>query len=58
MNEEACDSCGRDDEPVTAVRRQYITPAAWDTEASITPAAERERWCAVCMTHYPHDLEA
>lgn len=50
-----CDSCGRDDEPTSAVRRLYVTPASWDAEASVTPADETERWCAVCMTHYPHE---
>ncbi|MEL7157489.1 MAG: hypothetical protein AAFN30_12920 [Actinomycetota bacterium] len=50
-----CDSCGRDDEPTTVVRRLYVTPAAWDAEAKVTRAPETEQWCAVCQTHYAHE---
>lgn len=50
-----CDSCGRDDEPTTVVRRLYITPASWDTEAKVTKATQTEQWCAVCQTHYAHE---
>ncbi|MEM9611507.1 MAG: hypothetical protein AAF962_06895 [Actinomycetota bacterium] len=55
MDEVACDSCGRDDEPTTEVRRIYITPAAWDTEEKVTKAPDTELWCDVCRTHYPHE---
>ncbi len=55
MDAGACDSCGRDDEPTTEVRRIYITPAAWDTEEKVTKAADTEAWCDVCRTHYPHE---
>lgn len=50
-----CDSCGRDDEHVVAVRRYYVTPEAWDTEGKVE-AAGAEAWCFACRTHYPHVL--
>lgn len=50
----SCDSCGRDDEPLTEVRRVYITPEAWDREGRVDPAPDTERWCEVCQAHYPH----
>jgi hypothetical protein len=51
-----CDSCGRDDEPVVLVRRLYVTPESWDTPGRVDEG-ERERWCFVCRTHYPHRVE-
>ena len=51
-----CDSCGRDDEQVTAVHRMYVTPPAWDTAGSERVLDETERWCFACLTHYPHVL--
>lgn len=51
-----CDSCGRDDEQVTAVRRAYVTPAAWDREERVEIVEEAEAWCGVCREHYPHQL--
>lgn len=50
----SCDSCGADDESLTEVRRVYVTPEAWDTEAAVAFADETERWCAACVLHYPH----
>lgn len=50
----SCDSCGRDDEPLTEVRRVYVTPEAWDREGKVEPAPTLERWCEVCRAHYPH----
>ena len=50
-----CESCGRDDEPLTEVQRIYVTPASWDTEARREPAKGTEWWCLVCQTHYPHE---
>jgi hypothetical protein len=50
----SCDSCGRDDEPLTEVRRLYITPESWDTEGRVDAAPDTERWCVVCQSHYPH----
>jgi len=55
MDAPTCESCGRDDEALTEVRRIYVTPASWDTDAKIEPANGTERWCSVCLTHYPHD---
>lgn len=49
-----CDSCGTDDVTVTEVRRVYVTPGSWDTEAKVSPAADTERWCETCQLHYPH----
>lgn len=49
-----CESCGRDDEVVVAVRRLYVTPESWDTPERIR-TAEVEQWCFVCRTHYPHE---
>lgn len=49
-----CESCGSVEELVL-VRRYYVTPEAWDTEAKAEPAGE-ERWCFVCRTHYPHEV--
>ena len=51
---ERCDSCGRDDEVVVAVRRVYLTLADWDREEKVEIVAESERWCTVCREHYPH----
>jgi hypothetical protein len=51
-----CQSCGRDDEPLTHVRRIYVTPASWDAEGSSKPAEHTELWCDVCMVHYPHEV--
>ncbi len=56
MSDQDCESCGRDDEPLTEVRRIYVTPASWDTEAKSEPATGTERWCDVCMVHYPHEV--
>lgn len=58
MTESDCQSCGRDDEPLTEVRRLYITPASWDREREVRPAAETELWCDICMVHYPHEVIA
>jgi len=49
-----CDSCGDADDHLTPVHRQYVTPAAWDTEAKTVVVDEVEHWCLVCRTHYPH----
>jgi hypothetical protein len=35
------------------VRRLYLTPASWDTEAKVDEAGF-EQWCFVCRTMYPH----
>jgi hypothetical protein len=50
----SCDSCGREDEALTEVRRVYVTPAAWDTEGRVDLAPDTEQWCDVCQAHYPH----
>jgi hypothetical protein len=49
-----CDSCGETDDLMTEVFRLYITPASWDTEASTREAEFSEKWCGVCLAHYPH----
>ncbi|MGF1598795.1 MAG: hypothetical protein ACFCVK_18010 [Acidimicrobiales bacterium] len=54
MSATTCESCGRSDEPLTEVRRIYLTPASWDTEARARAATTTEHWCVVCQLHYPH----
>jgi hypothetical protein len=49
-----CDSCGATEDELFAVRRQYVTPAAWDTPAREVTLDEVEHWCFSCCTHYPH----
>ena len=49
-----CDSCGRDDDPVVAVHRVYVTPESWDTPGKVDVVDEVEQWCFVCRSHYPH----
>jgi hypothetical protein len=41
---------------LTAVRRRYVVPEAWDTPGSEKVLDEVERWCVPCLTHYPHVL--
>ena len=53
---DACDSCGRDDDPVEVVHRVYVTPEAWDSPGREEVVETTERWCFVCRTHYPHRL--
>ena len=48
-----CTSCGSDAADVVAVRRVYVTPAAWDTEERVEVVDEIEEWCFPCRTHYP-----
>ncbi len=50
-----CESCGADGEELAAVHRMYVTPEAWDTPGSSRTLDEVERWCLVCLTHYPHE---
>jgi len=50
-----CESCGRDDEPVEAVHRVYVTPESWDEEGRTVVQPNPERWCWVCRAHYPHE---
>jgi hypothetical protein len=49
-----CDSCGRENEEVVAVRRVYVTPETWDTEGKVEIVDEVEHWCFSCRSHYPH----
>lgn len=49
-----CESCGRDNEAVTEVRRVYVTPESWDQEGKVTVVDDTEHWCTACMSHYPH----
>ncbi|MCB1015559.1 MAG: hypothetical protein KDB10_10640 [Acidimicrobiales bacterium] len=52
---DACTSCGRDDEPLHAVHRIYVTPEAWDTPGRADVQDEVEHWCFACRTQYPHE---
>ncbi|HEX8581184.1 MAG TPA: hypothetical protein VF640_02595 [Acidimicrobiales bacterium] len=49
-----CDSCGGDADDLVAVRRVYVTPAAWDEPERVDVQDEVERWCFPCRAHYPH----
>ncbi len=51
-----CESCGRDDDALTTVRRVWVTPEQWDTQGRLD-LGELESWCSVCMTHYPHQVD-
>ena len=42
---------------MVAVRRVYVTPAAWDAEERIEVVEEVERWCASCRSTYPHQVD-
>ena len=50
-----CDSCGRDDEELTAVHRIYATPESWEAPATVQRLDEVEHWCFACLSHYPHE---
>lgn len=54
MIDQRCDSCGRDDEEVEAVRRVYVTPDAAGGPPGFLEADHDERWCAACRATYPH----
>ena len=49
-----CDSCGAQADDLAAVRRVYVTPAAWDTDEKVEVLEEVERWCFPCRSQYPH----
>jgi hypothetical protein len=51
-----CQSCARDDDDLVAVRRVYLVPESWDTQASATTLDEVELWCFACRSMYPHEL--
>ena len=51
----SCENCTRDEPELLLVRRVYIVPESWDTEASETVDADVERWCISCCTQYPHE---
>jgi len=51
-----CESCGREEEVVSAVHRVYLTLADWDREERVEILPDLELWCWVCREHYPHQL--
>ena len=51
-----CDSCGREDRDLTAVKRVYVTPESWESPGKVDVQDELERWCFSCLTHYPHQV--
>jgi len=51
-----CGSCGDEAVEVVAVRRIYLTPAAWDQEEKVEMLDAVERWCFPCRTSYPHQV--
>jgi hypothetical protein len=48
-----CQSCGDVDVDLALVRRLWVTPEDWDTEAKVSEG-DLEWWCFVCRSHYPH----
>lgn len=48
-----CESCGVDDEPLSPVRRKYLTGRDGDTGERVLD--EVEHWCVACLTSYPHE---
>lgn len=54
--ERVCESCGRDDEDLVAVRRVYVTPETWDAAGSSKTMPDVEVWCFPCRTMYPHEV--
>ncbi|MFN0092965.1 MAG: hypothetical protein ACKVWR_22240 [Acidimicrobiales bacterium] len=51
-----CESCGRDDEQLVAVRRVYVMQGDADGSEIVEIVEDPESWCEVCMVHYPHQL--
>jgi DNA-directed RNA polymerase subunit N (RpoN/RPB10) len=49
-----CQSCGAPADDLEAVRRVYVTPAAWDQEEKVDVVDDVERWCFPCRSMYPH----
>jgi len=50
-----CENCGFPDVDRVRVRRIYVVPASWDTEASQTVVPEPEWWCVSCCSQYPNE---
>ena len=50
-----CDSCGAPHDDLHLVRRVYVTPQSWESEASVRVQPELERWCYSCATSYPNE---
>jgi hypothetical protein len=55
IGERVCESCGREDDDLVAVRRIYVTPESWDTPGSSKTMPDVEVWCFPCRTMYPHE---
>ena len=54
--ERVCESCAREDDDLSTVRRVYVTPESWDTPGSSTRVEEPELWCFSCRSIYPHEV--
>lgn len=50
-----CESCGRDEEVVSPVRRVYLSFGNDGEQQEPETAVETEAWCLVCREHYPHE---
>jgi hypothetical protein len=51
-----CENCAVEDDELVLVRRVYVTPEAWDREASYQVVPEPELWCISCLSQYPYEL--
>ena len=50
-----CESCGAEEDDLTAVHRKYVTAGDGDREPVERVLPDVERWCFPCLTQYPHD---
>jgi hypothetical protein len=55
MTRGTCENCGFPDVDRVRVRRVYVVPESWDSEASQTVVPEPEWWCVSCCTQYPNE---
>ena len=53
--ERVCESCAREDDDLSLVRRVYVTPETWDTPGSSKTVPDTELWCFSCRSQYPHE---
>jgi len=53
VTDRACENCGFLDEELVLVRRVYLVPESWDSEAKLTVVPDAELWCVSCVSQYP-----
>ncbi|MGH9016622.1 MAG: hypothetical protein ACRDY1_02630 [Acidimicrobiales bacterium] len=49
-----CDSCGRGEDALEAVHRQYVTMDDSGAVTGTETVDEVEHWCLACRAAYPH----